>query len=98
MHTFKLLGGTFTPAKGTIYKRGDVFESEKELDKIHTNKFQRMEKVVVEVPVKDDTDEFSGMTVAELKKFAEGEEIELGSATRKESILKVIRDATKEGW
>jgi hypothetical protein len=98
MYTFKLIAGMHDQGDGRVYKRGDVITSEKELDRIHgANRFLRLADSSVPVlpsaPSQEVDDEFSGMTVAELKKFAEEEEIDLEGATRKEEILSAIRKA-----
>lgn len=43
----------------------------------------------------DPQDQFTGLTVAELKAIAQDEEIDLGDATRKADILNVLRSGTK---
>ena len=96
MYAFKLLGGLHDQGDGKIYTRGDTVRSEKELDRLMgSRKFLRMETntVVVDSPKPVAEDEFSGMTVAELKKFAEEEEIDLEGATKKEDLLVAIRKA-----
>jgi hypothetical protein len=98
MYTFKILGGSLNIGDGKIYQRGDVVQSEKELDKrFGARKFQRLDvppgfQATAVAPAEKE-DEFSGMTLAELKKFAEDEEIDLGSATRKEDVLAAIHKA-----
>jgi hypothetical protein len=92
MHTFKVLAGNIVVGDGKTYNRGDLIQSEKELDKqFGPKKFLRLEGLtqVVETP-----DAFEGMTVSELKKFAKEEEIDLGGAGNKEDILSVLRKAT----
>lgn len=44
-----------------------------------------------------DMDEFSNMSVEELKAYAEANKIEIGNATTKNGFLKKIRDAESKG-
>lgn len=102
MYTFKLIAGMHDQGDGRVYKRGDTVFSEKELDRLQgSNRFLRLADtnapvVAPPVPVREVEDEFGGMTVAELKKFAEEEEIDLDGATKKEIILAVIRKAVSD--
>ena len=97
MLTFKVLSGNFNQGDGKIYNRGDLVKTEQELDKrFGPRKFQRLEVPEGYVPAPETSilqDEFTGMTVAELRQFAEDEEIDLGHAVRKETLLSVIRKA-----
>lgn len=97
---FKLLNGLHDQGDGKVYRRGDVVNSKQDLEKrFGPAKFQRVadpaqvkeEEPVASAPVSVQ-DEFSDMTVAELKQFAASEEIDLGSASRKDEILAVIRE------
>lgn len=109
--------------KNTVYVKGDVFDSDKDLlrenrsnpDKdrfelvssdtpMHyngcplTRKEQKEGKTttptVVNPTAAEDT--FSSMTLDELKKFAQAEDINLGKAKSKDEVLAVIRAATAE--
>jgi hypothetical protein len=99
MYSFKMLGGTLDLGTGKTYKRGDVVHSEKELDKqFGPRKFQRLDTAshftpVEEEVVEDNYSDLKKMTLAELRKFAEDEEIDLDSATRKDEVLAAIRKA-----
>ena len=93
---FKLLSGVHTEGHQETYKqyeRGDVIETDvdlvKKFNRPGSTKFER-----VEDNASLNTDEFSAMTVAELRAFAEGEEIDLGEISRKSDILDALRKAT----
>lgn len=64
----------------------DVVETNKDLIKL----FGRYKFIRMHAPVEDG---FKNMTVKELVEYAEGEEIELGGATKKDDILSRIRIA-----
>lgn len=91
-----MLQKTLDLGTGKTYKRGDVVHSEKELDKqFGPRKFQRLDTATHFTPVEEEIveDNFSDlkkMSLAELKKFAEDEEIDLDSATRKSDVLAAI--------
>ena len=102
---FRLLRGDHQHG-GKMYKKNDIIESDIELDTVFgANKFQRLhiaptEVQQVEVPEPVETtpgigqnqnDGLSEMTVAELKQFAEEEEIDLDAGLRKDEIVNVIR-------
>lgn len=101
MYAFKILGGSLDVGDGEIYQRGDIVHSEQELDKrFGARKFQRLDPTSnfvsspeVTVAENASADDLEDMTVAELKRFAADEEIDLNSATRKEDILAVLRKA-----
>jgi hypothetical protein len=112
--------------KNTVYVKGDVFDSDKDLLKenratpdkdrfelvssdtpMHyagcplTRKEQKEGKTLTTTPstvvnpsAAEDT--FSSMTLDELKKFAQAEDINLGKAKSKDEVLAVIRAATAE--
>lgn len=107
MYRFELLGGTHTQGDGVIYKRGDTVASELELDVLHgSNKFRRLSEDTrpsspppATVPEEADAADLSfldGMSLKELREYAEQEEIDLGDAKRKQDVLKVITEAV--GW
>lgn len=97
---FRLMHGIHDQGDGRLYKRGDVVVSDQELDKrFGYNRFQRLDDqaAVSSAPSNEPVDDvFSDMTVAELKKFAEEEEIDLDGATKKDVILAVIRRAVSQ--
>jgi hypothetical protein len=99
MLSFKLLGGKHDQGDGKIYSRGDIVQSEKELDvQFGSQKFMRLGNLVeVPTPTPDSQpaqDDLEDMTISELRRFAEDAEIDLGRAARRETILSVIRRAT----
>lgn len=97
---FRLTHGMHDQGDGRVYKRGDVVVSDQELDKrFGYNRFQRLDDqaALAPPPANESVDDvFSDMTVAELKKFAEEEEIDLDGATKKDVILAVIRRAMSQ--
>ena len=95
-YEYELIGGLHDQGDGKVYRRGDHLESGLELDKLHPGKFRRMGAggVAAAEPEKKPADSLDGMTVAQLREFAEGEEIDLGSATKKSEIVKTIRAAS----
>jgi len=97
MYAFKILGGSLDVGDGKVYQKGDVVRSEQELDKqFGPRKFQRLDGVAPEATtavVEDDFSDLENMSLAELRKFAEDEEIDLEGATRKEATLAIIRKA-----
>jgi hypothetical protein len=105
MLSFKLLGGKHDQGDGKIYSRGDIVQSEKELDvQFGSRKFMRLDNLVEVAtpplpesqPAQEDLGfpELAGMTIPELRRFAEDEEIDLGRATRRDTILSIIRKVT----
>lgn len=78
--------------EGVTYPRGEQFEMEDN----HVN--EKLVKVVGEVATKqDDTPDnpFEGMSVEELKAYAEEHNIDIGKATTEEGIIKKIEEAQK---
>lgn len=126
MGMFKLLRGQHVSGRGATrvkYAKGDLIQSNLELDKIFgTKKFERLhsvkvpakvgkvapipeEEIVEDEPVEEEVHAeqptqttvedpygLKTMTKAELVDFAEGEEIEVSPAARKDQIYKVIVD------
>lgn len=100
MARYRLRAGSHIDKNGT-YKQGDVFDSDEDLVKrFGHQKFERVYSEVTHKPVEksdkasDKSDDgLESMTLEELRKFAEGEEIDLGKATRKDEIIKAIRAA-----
>lgn len=98
---FRLLAGRHHEG-GITYNRGDVFKSASDL--LKHNRGHRKFELLAETPqvqqtaptstlTSEPTDELSGRTVAELRAMAEEDEIDLGGATKKEDILRIIREA-----
>lgn len=94
---------------GKTYHRGEVVNSRSDLRKMNkpgAKKFEFMgmvdegaiepEAITINAPVRDfpSEDTLSNMTIPELRRFAEQEEIELGSAKSKTEILEAIRAAS----
>ena len=82
--------------KQTVYKAGDVFDCDEDLvAKFGSEKFQRIDfkepaPQAVAPTSKSDVPDFHLMTVDQLKKYAEAEEIDLGKAVTKDAIIKVL--------
>lgn len=72
---------------GETYTKGDSFEMEDE----HVN--EELVKVTGEVKIEDNP--FEGMSLDELKAYAEENNIDLGKASTEEGIIKKIEDAQK---
>lgn len=94
---FQILHGTHTEW-GKTYKRGQIIESMSDLDRFNkpgARKFRRLDALpepITDVPVNNKpTDTYDEMTIDELRAWAEGEEIDLGGATKKADIIKVLR-------
>jgi len=127
---FRLLAGchsegTDQDGKPITFRKGDVFESDYNLDKMFNSvgaiKFEALDGVQFKSALEDMSDEelaaevvrrqeakagnqptsteyqeedsLDSMTVRELKNFAEQEEIDLGNASTKENIIRVIRSS-----
>lgn len=104
---FKLLVGVHEDKNGRYDARDskrNIVESDHDLVKIFgAEKFRRLGKFV-EVDPEDESkvinedievnDSFEDMSIAQLRKFAKDEEIELGEAKSKEEIITVLRNAT----
>lgn len=73
--------------KGETYKKGDSFE----MDDDHVNE----ELVKVTGEVKKEDNPFDGMSIDELKAYAEQQNIDLGKASTEEGIIKKIEEAQK---
>ena len=100
MFTFEVMGGLHADGD-SVYKRGDQFESELEMDKLHGDKFRRVSEnePAVAAPMREDDDfnsDLKKMPLEELRQFAEGEEIDLGEAKKKADVLRVILEALGE--
>jgi len=88
--------GTIIP--GCNKHRGDIVESELDLENRHPEKFRRVpdDVVVPEGPAapenapNDNHATYDAMTLAELRQYAEGEGIDISKAKTKESIIKLI--------
>lgn len=70
---------------GNTYPQGAQFEMQTE----HVN--EKLVKIIGEVP----SNPFDGMTVDELKAYAELRQIDIGKATTEEGIIKKIEEAQK---
>ncbi|MEK3974739.1 hypothetical protein [Psychrobacillus sp. FSL K6-1267] len=73
--------------KGETYKKGDSFE----MDDDHFNE----ELVKVTGEVKQEDNPFDGMSIDELKVYAEQQNIDIGNATTEKGIIKKIEEAHK---
>lgn len=104
---FKVVRGVHSEG-GVTYEKGDVVDSASDLRTLNSPgaiKFQILENEVAEaaraglegkpVPVPTGPDEFDAMTIPDLKKFASQEGIDLGTATKRDEILVLIREAVK---
>ncbi len=99
MAKYKLLTGMHNE-KGVTYIAGaegqDIIETDKDLTKITNGVHPRfqlisdLEGAEQRVPADVFRAEMRSKTVAELRKFADEEEIDLGEATRKEEIFNII--------
>ena len=72
--------------KGTTYSAGESFE----MEEIHVN--ETAVKVIGDVAPKS----IEEMTIAELKKYAKDNEIDLGDAKKQKEILKAIQAAEEK--
>jgi len=97
---FKLLRGLHSH-KGVTYEAGsanDIVESPTDLEaQFGREKFKRLHEAdtasgvaVAEAPIPDG-DGLEDMTVGQLREYAEGNEIDLGEARKKDEIIAVIR-------
>lgn len=73
--------------KGTTYSKGESFEMEDD----HVNG----ELVKVIGDIKKEESPFDGMSVDELKAYAEQHNIDIGNATTEKGIIKKIEEAQK---
>lgn len=92
MPRFELLSGVHNEG-GKTYYPGDVFDSARDLSKHPYNRpnafrFRALSTGPVEAKARNELD---SMTVAELKQYAEAEEIDLGDATKRAEILALCR-------
>lgn len=102
MFKVKVLGGNYEGVEGS-YELGDIFATEKDLAKRWPEKFMACDpdakvspsrKAVPKVEATPTpADDFDKMTVNELRKFAEAEEIDLDNLTKKDDIIAHIREA-----
>lgn len=97
-YIFQLMSGGHVQ-DGKFYRHddphGNLVESDRPLDKLFVNKFRRVSKqeaALIRDGLAEDA-KLGGMTVAELKAYAEAEEIDLGDATKKEDLLRTIRES-----
>lgn len=95
---FQLLAGrhiTGQKEERRIYRIGDVIESDDDLVKrFGGDKFQRVDDDAKATDVNDSRRAtLEAMTLKELRKFADDEEIDLGGASRKNEIINVIVEA-----
>ncbi len=86
-----------------VFCPGDVIRTDRDLLKKNSPgsiKFERLEETVVTEDVSREytnlEEELKEMTVAKLRKHAEAEGIDLGTATSKEEIINTIRAALQE--
>ena len=78
--------------EGKTYPRGEQFEMEED----HVN--ENLVKVLGDVAKKQDQtpdNTFEGMSIDELKAYAEQKGIDIGKATTEEGIIKKIEEAEK---
>lgn len=90
---FRLLGGihqegSYRNGTSKVYEKGDIIESDLDLDKKFVNKFQR-------IYGDEPTDGLDDMTKDQLLKVAEEEEIEIPNNMSKPRIIEAIRLANK---
>lgn len=83
MPKFKLISGVHSEG-GRTYLPGEIIESRSDLSKHNHFPDRRYEPVA-------EGDGFDSMTIAELKQHAEEEEVDLGMATKKAEILRLVR-------
>ena len=107
MLKFKLLRGAHCSGRGAtrrVYEKGDIIETDIELDKEFGEKFERLQGDVRVVPapavseevVVEDPYNLATMTKAELLKFAKSEGIDIPKAANKEDIIELIQQALDE--
>ncbi len=106
-YRFQLLDGRHAEGSTTddlgrkvqkIYRKGDIVDTDKNLAKQFNSpgciKFRKLadgEQVVETEAGSTLADEYSKMTVADLKALASEEGIDLGNATKKDDIANIIR-------
>ena len=99
MPFYKLLRGGYADGpvgKEHQYRKGDFVETKPglELDKIFGGeKFRKVTRQEMAAAKNATGDGLEGLDLKELRKFAEEEEVDLGSATKKEDIIGAIRGA-----
>ena len=86
--------------KAVRYKRGDIIETDIDLAKrLGESKFQRLRPDELgEEPQEDEVvqDTFSSMSVKEIRKFADDEELDLGDAKSRPEVLAAVRKAVAD--
>ena len=99
MPKFKLIAGRHITGKTEqdrkIYRIGDVVESDRDLvERFGKDKFQRVGDDAVATVVNGEARaELEAMSVRDLRELAEADEVELGNATRKNEIIRVLLEA-----
>ena len=86
-HPDTVVDGVVVQGKKIVYKAGDVFESP--IDLVARFNDPRMAEQKFERVFSDDP--LDAMTVAQLREFAEEEEIALPNNAKKQDILNIIR-------
>lgn len=88
---------------GRVYDIGDIVDSRSDLDVLNSLNSQKFEYIGPGTYSKTSSteseagqDSLDSMTVAQLKELAEGEEIDLDGATRRDEILTIIKEAQSE--
>lgn len=83
--------GVAVKTVGRNIKRGEVFESDKDLSKLFPEKFARVDRVEeVETEINDDRKTYEAMTVAELREAAEGLELEIPEGAKKADLVNLL--------
>ena len=101
MQTFKLVAGRHIHGKDEngkqiVFKPGDTVKSEINLiERFGTDKFQLVDSKTL-VSRSDPNDELAELTVRELRQYAEAEEIDVSTATKKSELIALITAAQGE--
>ena len=91
-------GKTDERVEGCFYA-GDIVQTEKNLDELQgsaRNKYERLYGMSEKDFANTSEDNLESMSVAELKRLAEEEEIDLGTAMKKAEIVNTIRSELQE--
>ncbi len=94
MPKFRLLRGIHNEG-GNTYFPGEVVDSKSDLLEHNSPGSTRFEKVSEDTHASTDPDvgQLEGMTVVQLRELAQFEEVDLGTATRKDEIINVLQSA-----